>query len=150
MKPVTASQTIGPFWHALAEPALADLTRGAAETVELVGQIFDGTGAPVTDACVELWQAPGAWGRAATDARGGFAFRTLPPDPTAPYLAVAILARGLVKPLWTRVYFNDTADALLGALPEARRLTLLAQPEPPRWRWDIRLQGERETVFLDL
>lgn len=148
MKPVTPSQTIGPFWHPLADPALADLTRGGPG-VELVGQIFDGAGALVTDACVELWHPQLGWGRAATDARGGFEFRTLAPDPAAPYLSVAVLARGLVKPLWTRVYFTDTADALLAALPAERRITLLAQAEPPRWRWDVHLQGERETVFLD-
>jgi protocatechuate 3,4-dioxygenase alpha subunit len=146
MKPVTPSQTIGPFWHPLADPALADLTRGAGG-VELVGQVLDGAGAHVTDACVELWHPELGWGRAATDANGGYAFR-LPAVP-APYLAIAVLARGLVKPLWTRVYFADTADALLASLPAERRATLLAQPEPPRWRWDLRLQGERETVFVD-
>ncbi len=154
---VTASQTIGPFWHPLAEPALADLTRlgASGEAIELHGQVLDGSGAPITDACVELWQATPAapafpgWGRCATDDHGGFAFRTLAPDAAAPFLAIAILARGLVKPLWTRVYFADTGDALLAQLPAARRATLLARPAPPRWRWDIRLQGDRETVFLD-
>jgi protocatechuate 3,4-dioxygenase alpha subunit len=90
------------------------------------------------------------WGRCATDARGGFAFTTLAPDPAAPYLAVAILARGLVKPLWTRVYLADTGDALLAGLPPERRATLLAQPEAGGWRWDVRLQGDGETVFLAL
>jgi protocatechuate 3,4-dioxygenase alpha subunit len=154
---VTSSQTIGPFWHPLADPTLADLTRLGAtgEVIELYGQVLDGSGAPITDACVELWQAtpaaPGflGWGRCASDARGGFAFRTLAPDADAPYLAVAILARGLVKPLWTRVYLADPNDALLAQLPAARRATLLAQPEPPRWRWDVRLQGDGETEFLD-
>jgi len=157
--PVTASQTIGPFWHRLADPALADLTRLGAvgAPLALTGRVLDGDGAPVTDACVEIWQATPAasatflgWGRCATDVRGGFAFRTLAPDPVAPYLAVAILARGLLKPLWTRVYFADTGDALLAALPAARRITLLAQAQPPDWRWDIRLQGDGETVFLEL
>jgi len=154
----TASQTIGPFWHPLADPALADLTRlgAAGEVIELHGQLFDGGGAPITDACVEIWQAtphapafPG-WGRCATDGEGGFAFRTLAPEASAPYLSVAILARGLVKPLWTRVYLADIDDALLAQLPAARRATLLARPAPPRWRWDVRLQGDDETVFLEL
>lgn len=154
---VTASQTIGPFWHPLADPALADLTRLGAtgKAIELYGRVLDGSGAPITDACVEVWQATPAtpafagWGRCATDAHGGFAFRTLAPDPQAPYLAVAILARGLVKPLWTRVYLADTGDALLAQLPADRRVTLLAHPEPPRWRWDVRVQGDGETVFLE-
>lgn len=159
MRPVTPSQTIGPFWHALAEPALADLTRAGATgpRLALAGRILDGDGAPVGDACVELWQATPAasptfpgWGRCATAADGSFAFTTLAPDPAAPYLAIAIFARGLVKPLWTRVYFADTGDALLAALPAARRATLLARPDAAGWRWDVRLQGEDETVFLKL
>ncbi len=158
---VTSSQTIGPFWHPLADPALADLTRhgGAGDVLDLTGQVFDGSGAPITDACVEIWQATPAasptfpgWGRCATDPHGRFTFRTLAPDPRAPYVSVAVLARGLVTPLWTRVYFADTGDTLLAALPADRRATLvavLAQGAPPRWRWDLHLQGEAETVFVD-
>lgn len=157
MRAVTASQTIGPFWHSLAEPALADLTRAGAAgpRLALAGHVVDGDGAPVADACVEIWQATplaspvfSGWGRCATAADGGFGFVTLAPDAGAPYLAVAILARGLVKPLWTRVYFADPGDPLLASLPAARRQTLLARPDPAGWRWDIRLQGDGETVFL--
>ena len=159
MRPVTASQTIGPFWHLLADPAGADLTRFGATgpRIELAGRVVAGDGALVTDACIEIWQATPAaspvfpgWGRAATDDRGEFRFVTLAPDPSAPYLAVAVFARGLVKPLWTRVYLAEVADPLLAALPPARRATLVARAEPAGWRWDIRLQGDGETVFLDL
>jgi len=159
MRLVTASQTIGPFWHPLGDPALGDLTRFGATgaRLELTGCVFDGSGAPVEDACLEIWQAtplaspvfPG-WGRCATGAGGKFGFVTLAPDPSAPYLAVAIFARGLVKALWTRVYFADTGDPLLATLPVARRATLLARAEEGRWRWDVRLQGDGETVFLEL
>ena len=158
-RPVTSSQTIGPFWHLINDPATADLTRfGAAGTrIELAGRVLDGDGAPVGDGCVEIWQATPAatrefpgWGRSATDAHGGFRFITLAPDPAAPYLAVAVFARGLLKPLWTRVYLAEIADPLLSALPRGRRATRLARPEPPRWHWDVRLQGDGETVFLDL
>jgi protocatechuate 3,4-dioxygenase alpha subunit len=48
------------------------------------------------------------------------------------------------------VYFADPGDPLLAALPPARRQTLLARPHDGGWRWDIRLQGEGETVFLSL
>ncbi len=152
----TASQTIGPFWHPHGDPALADLTRrvpGAAR-IRLAGHLRDGDGAAVTDACVEIWQTTPAvsgfagWGRCATDARGGFGFVTLAPDAAAPCLAVAVFARGLLQPLWTRVYFADVADPLLASLPPARRATLIARPDGADWRWDIRLQGEGETVFL--
>jgi protocatechuate 3,4-dioxygenase alpha subunit len=156
---VTSSQTIGPFWHMLADAEHADLTRHGAEgeRLELAGVLLDGDGVPLSDACVEIWQATPAasptfngWGRCATDLHGGYRFTTLAPDPAAPYFAVAVFARGLLKPLWTRVYFADTSDALLGALPPARRATLIAQRAEAGWRWDIRLQGAGETVFLEL
>jgi protocatechuate 3,4-dioxygenase alpha subunit len=163
MPPVTASQTIGPFWHLLGESGNNDLTRFGATgpRIELTGRVLDGDGALVTDACIELWQAtPPAspdfvgWGRCATDPHGGFRFVTVAPDPAAPVLSVAVLARGLLKPLWTRVYLGEPGtafdDPLLAALPPERRATLLARLEDGRWRWDIRLQGDGETVFLDL
>ena len=158
MRPTTPSQTIGPFWHLLGDLGAADLTRLGASgpRLELAGRIFDGDGAPVIDACVEIWQATPAaspefpgWGRCASDASGGFRFTTIAPDAAAPCLSVAVLARGLLKPLWTRVYFADVADPLLAALPPERRQTLLARSDGAAWRWDIRLQGEAETVFLD-
>lgn len=159
MPPVTPSQTIGPFWHLLGESRDSDLTRfgAAGPRIELSGRVFDGADEPITDGCIEIWQAtpvaspefPG-WGRCATNAHGAFRFVTLAPDAAAPYLAVAVFARGLLKPLWTRVYLGEIADPLLSALPPARRATLLARHDPPHWRWDIRLQGEGETVFLDL
>jgi protocatechuate 3,4-dioxygenase alpha subunit len=161
MKPVTASQTIGPFWHLLADATLTDLTRAGATGPKLVlaGRITDGTGAAITDACVEIWQATPTrspqftgWGRCATDADGGFRFVTLAPDPVAPLFSVAIFARGLVKPLWTRVYLADIGDEVLASLPPERRQTLLAHADGDTWRWNIRLQGDPgdETVFFDL
>jgi protocatechuate 3,4-dioxygenase alpha subunit len=161
MPPVTASQTIGPFWHLLGESGNDDLARfgAAGPRLELTGRVLDGDGAPVTDACIEIWQAtPPAspdfvgWGRCATDPHGNFRFTTLAPDPAAPVLSVAVLARGLLRPLWTRVYLGEPEadDPLLAALPPERRATLLARLTDGRWHWDIRLQGDGETVFLDL
>jgi protocatechuate 3,4-dioxygenase alpha subunit len=159
MPAVTASQTIGPFWHLLGERGDADLTRrgAAGPRIELAGRVLDGDGAPITDACIEIWQATPAasaafvgWGRCATGPDGDYRFVTLAPDASAPCLAVAVFARGLLKPLWTRVYFADVGDPLLAALPPARRATLLARAEAGTWRWDIRLQGDGETVFLEL
>lgn len=158
MPNVTASQTIGPFWHLLGETGDADLTRFGATgaRLELVGRVLDGDGAPVTDACIELWQdAPAAsptfpgWGRCGTDPTGGFRFVTVLPGPDHPYCSVAVFARGLLKPLWTRVYFVEIPDPFLMALPRERRATVIARSEPPVWRWDIRLQGDGETVFLE-
>ncbi|HEY0420064.1 MAG TPA: protocatechuate 3,4-dioxygenase subunit alpha, partial [Acetobacteraceae bacterium] len=89
-EPATASQTIGPFWHGLDDPVWADLTRFGAEgqRIYLVGTVTDGDGVPVSDACVEIWQAspemsdsfPG-FGRCATNAEGNFRFTTIRPGP---------------------------------------------------------------------
>jgi protocatechuate 3,4-dioxygenase alpha subunit len=169
----TSSQTIGPYWHLLEEKEWADLTRFGVEgeKIRLIGTITDGDGSPVSDACVELWQAdPPAtddfvgWGRCGSDAEGNFHFVTLKPGPVpgrgnqlqAPHLALTLLARGLLKGLVTRAYFegdklNET-DPLLSSIEDRRRRgTLIAKRvDPTTWRLDIRLQGEGETLFLDV
>src|SRR5262252_3033124 len=115
----------------------------------------------------DLDRLPG-FGRAHTDGRGEFRFTTVKPGPVpgrgntqqAPHFAVAVHARGLLKALMTRAYFegdplNET-DPLLSSIEDSRRrTTLLARPETgDHWRLDLRLQrgphGETETVFLDL
>jgi protocatechuate 3,4-dioxygenase alpha subunit len=168
----TPSQTIGPFWHMLENPDWADLTRFGAEgdRIVLMGRLTDGDGAPVTDGCVELWQLDPAacdtfpaWGRCATDTDGRFRFVTLRPGPVpglgntlqAPHFAITILARGILKALVTRAYFEgdprNDADPVLSLIEDpARRQTLLARPENDGWHIDIRLQGEGETVFLEV
>jgi protocatechuate 3,4-dioxygenase alpha subunit len=66
---------------------------------------------------------------------------------------VGVLARGLLTPLLTRVYFEDEAneqDPVLALVPAERRPTLIARPQGQgRYRWDIVLQGDGETVFLE-
>jgi protocatechuate 3,4-dioxygenase alpha subunit len=121
---------------------------------------------------VEIWQAgpegsyDGAFhgfGRCATDRDGGFRFTTVKPGPVrgrgnatqAPHVTISIFARGLLTHLTTRLYFAGEAlnatDPVLLAVPEARRATLVAQPAGDgTWRLDIRLQGEGETVFLEV
>jgi len=178
MPAATASQTIGPYWHLLEDPSWADLTRfgAAGERIALIGNLTDGDGVPIADACVELWQpsppASADWdgfGRAATDVEGNFRFVTLKPGPVpgppgantpqAPHAAVILFARGLLSGLHTRAYFEGEAlneqDPLLASLDPMRRATLIARPVGerdglPAWRLDIRLQGDGETVFLDI
>jgi protocatechuate 3,4-dioxygenase, alpha subunit len=169
----TSSQTIGPFWHLLDEKDWADLTRFGAEgrKITLIGALTDGEGSPIADGCVELWQAdppasddfPG-FGRSATDADGNFRFVTVAPGPVpgrgntlqAPHLAITVFARGLLKGLVTRAYFDgerlNETDPLLSSIENrARRETLIAtRVDAATWRIDIRLQGEGETVFLDI
>lgn len=173
MPAATASQTIGPYWHLIEHPEWADLTRFGAEgeRITLTGRITDGAGAPVADAAVEIWQASPAadavfpgYGRTATDAGGRFRFVTLKPGPVpgrgnqtqAPHLAVTLFARGLMTGLRTRIYFAgealNEADPLLAAIEDpAERATLIARPDGvAAWALDIRLQGEGETVFLEV
>ncbi|MFF6977914.1 protocatechuate 3,4-dioxygenase subunit alpha [Streptomyces sp. NPDC008343] len=98
------------------------------------------------------------WGRIQTDANGHWTARTLRPGPrgqSAPYLSVCVFARGLLVHLYTRIYLpGDEAalatDSLLSRVPEERRDTLIAREQRDgTYRFDIRLQGEGETVFLE-
>ncbi|WP_432841721.1 protocatechuate 3,4-dioxygenase subunit alpha [Dactylosporangium sp. CA-092794] len=173
----TPGQTVGPFFgQGLPYPGDSELVpAGRADAIRLHGLVLDGAGAPIPDAMVEIWQAgpdgavPRAegslhrdgwtftgWGRASTDLRGHYAFTTVVPGATdegrAPFFAVAVFARGLLDKLFTRIYLpghpDNATDPLLTALDEAERGTLVALAEPVGLRFDIYLQGERETVFL--
>jgi len=92
------------------------------------------------------------FGRVATDAAGHWTIRTLPPG-GVPYLSVCVFARGLLHHLFTRIYlpgFDTASDALLASLEPGRRETLVAEEVGPlTYRFDVRLQGPEETVFLD-
>ncbi|MEU6802523.1 protocatechuate 3,4-dioxygenase subunit alpha [Streptomyces neyagawaensis] len=98
------------------------------------------------------------WGRVQTDANGHWTARTLRPGArgrNAPYLSVCVFARGLLVHLYTRIYLPGdaaalAADPLLSQVEEARRGTLIAEERGDgTYRFDIRLQGEGETVFLE-
>ena len=164
------SQTIGPFYH----EALRWRDGGkvafpcTGERVVLVGRVFDGAGNPVGDAMVETWQRlpkgcapaaasgasnPYAFGRVETAKDGTFRIETSMPAGDAPALDVTIFARGLLKALRTRVYLASRervrADPAMAKLADSTRLdTLIAKPEGGEYRWEVRLQGERETVFF--
>ncbi|WP_414439283.1 protocatechuate 3,4-dioxygenase subunit alpha [Burkholderia sp. 22PA0106] len=98
-----------------------------------------------------------------TDAQHRFVVRTVKPGATdagAPHIDVAVLMRGVLTHAFTRIYFDDetaanAADPVLGSVSAARRDTLLARREVQAngvvvYRFDIRMQGEQETVFFDL
>jgi protocatechuate 3,4-dioxygenase beta subunit len=165
----TPSQTIGPFFRfglawlhgrRLAEP-------GAPGAMVVGGRVLDGAGDPVPDAVVEIHQAAPAgyhnrawrgFGRCFTDQGGHYEFVTFKPRPLddlqAPHLDVSVFARGLLQRCWTRCYFPDEpvangTDPLLPAITDPdRAATLVAVPKGAELRFDIRLQGERETVFF--
>ncbi len=169
----TANQTIGPYWHLIEDPSWSDLTRFGAhgEQIVLTGSIYDGAGKPVVDAAIEIWQTNPersdtfpAFGRCRTDANGSFRFKTLRPGPVAglgnaqqaPHVAISIFARGLLKALTTRLYFQDEplneTDQVLALIEDAgRRRTLIARKvSSETWNLDIRLQGANETVFMEI
>jgi protocatechuate 3,4-dioxygenase alpha subunit len=200
----TASQTAGPYVHIGLAPRAAGFdifehdfsnvlvtpaTRG--ERIVIEGQVIDGSGTPLRDVLLELWQANAegryahaadaqagkapdeafrGWGRACSDFETGlYRFETIKPGPVAgrqgvamaPHVNLWIVARGINLGLHTRVYFDDeaqanAADPVLHMIEwEVRRQTLVAQRQPGGggatvYRFDIRLQGERETVFFDI
>ena len=172
----TPGQTIGPFYgYALPYDGGAELVPTShPDAIRLHGRVLDGAGDPVPDALLEIWQADGAgrvsrgpgslhrdgftftgWGRASTDNTGQYSFTTVAPGPTAtgaaPFVAVTVFARGLLNRLFTRAYLPGPAtggDPLLASVAAERRATLVAVPDAHGFVFDIRLQGEGETVFL--
>ena len=174
----TPGQTVGPFYgYALPYPGDNELVRpGHPDAIRLHGTVYDGAGNPVPDALLEIWQAgpdgqvPQAegslrrdgwtftgFGRTAVDDNGHYSFTTVRPGATeagsAPFFAMTIFARGLLNRLFTRIYLPGdeaalAADRLLETVAEDRRSTLVATRDEDGYRFDVRLQGEGETVFL--
>ena len=149
----TPSQTVGPFFgFAMPFPEGPTATENG---VRIEGQVLDGAGAPVPDALIEVAR-DGQFARCGTDAEGAFHFVVRKPaaGAGAPHLDVTVFARGLLRQLPTRMYFPDeavanAADPVL-RLAGDRRETLIATDEAGVLRFDIRLQGEGETVFFEI
>ena len=154
------------------------------EAIRIEGTVYDGAGEVLPDAMVEIWQGNRAgryndpaddredlpldesfsgFGRSKTVAGGRFSFTTLRPGPVpgpddrmqAPHIMVSVFARGLLKPVVTRIYFPDEAEAnaadpVLSSIedPELRE-TLIAHNEGGVLRFDIHLQGENQTAFFE-
>ena len=196
------SQTAGPYVHIGLAPGAAGFRifdqelgqdiagpNAEGERITVEGMVIDGTGAPLKDVLIEIWQANAAgvyphpadkrsgaveegfrgWGRVISDfATGLWSFETVKPGvalgrngrPMAPHLNLWIVARGINIGLNTRMYFGDEAEAnakdpVLNLIEQAhRRETLVATREKRDgavvYRFDIRLQGDGETVFLDV
>ncbi|MBD9444147.1 protocatechuate 3,4-dioxygenase subunit alpha [Rhizobium sp. RHZ01] len=194
----TPSQTAGPYVHIGLTPNFCDIKgvyendlgtvmvndKTLGERITVTGRVFDGAGALVRDAVIEVWQADGAglynspsemrgtadpnftgWGRCPTRAEDGvFTFDTVKPGRVpfkdgrkmAPHITFWIVARGINIGLHTRMYFPEEAEAnkadpLLLRIEHRERVdTLIAQRDGSTYSFDIRLQGDRETVFLDI
>ena len=153
--------------------------------IRVEGQVLDGDGMPINDAMLEVWQADSqgryahprdsrarpntkftGFGRSATDKKGVFSFDTIKPGavpgpngkPQAPHIVVCIFSRGMLRQIYTRLYFSDEkandGDPILAMVPPERRGTLIAHKvqsgDLAVYRFDIRVQGENETVFFDI
>lgn len=162
-----------PSVRAVAGNRLADETTPGTP-IRIEGRVSDGAGNPVPDAMIEIWQADHlgnypdgsrrfrGFGRASTDATGAYWFETVKPgapdSSAAPHVCVAVFARGMLNHAFTRIYFPDepaanAADPLLASVDADRRGTLVASRIDGRtitiYEFNIRLQGDGETVFLD-
>lgn len=180
----TPSQTVGPFFviglvKGGENVLVSEETQG--ERIELIGTVFDGNGAPVSDALLEIWQPDSngifdhpedserdrfdrnfrGFGRAATSDAGAYSFTTVKPgrrEGGVPFIDLRVFARGLLVHAVTRIYFGDEPDnekdPVFESVDAGRRSTLLATPlessSATAYRFDVRLQGEEETVFFDL
>ena len=149
------------------------------ERIRVVGRILDGDGSPIPDAMIEIWQAD-AQGRYAhpadprspntrfkgfgrfgtgTDPSNRFLFETVKPGASeqgeAPHLNIIVFMRGLLSHVYTRLYFGDevaanAVDPVLSSVEPERRDTLIAELDGDTYRFDIHMQGPRETVFFDV
>ncbi len=142
------------------------------------GIVRDGNGDPVPDAMIETWQADpdggfchpddprGAtsgefrgFGRCPTNPDGTYGIFTVLPGVVpgeggatqARHIDVSVFARGLLNRVVTRIYFEDqdnSGDPVLATVPQERRGTLIAAKTEDGYRFDVRLQGDGETVFF--
>jgi protocatechuate 3,4-dioxygenase alpha subunit len=172
------SQTVGPFFRIGLEYLIERAPAHEAETaerIEIRGRVLDRDGTPVPDAVLEFWAPcitslnpgqdpyPAGFRRTATDTNGNFEVAAIRPAAVpledgrvqAPHMLVLVFARGLLRHLLTRLYFEgeqgNTADTVLKEIPAERRATLIARIENHQtnlYQWDVRLQGQDETVFF--
>lgn len=159
-----------------------------AQRIVITGRVLDSDEDPVGDAMVETWQANQAgrynhpddrrdldlaeefsgFARAKTEFETGeYRIETVKPgpvpdpegEPQAPHISVIVQARGMLNPVFTRLYFSDEPEAndhdlVMRRVPSERRDTLVAKhvdgSDPAEYRFDIKLQGNNETVFFDV
>ena len=172
MTGLTPSQTVGPFFaygltpngnyswndaftNNLVTPDVSD------DRIRIEGFVYDGDGANVPDAMLEIWQADAqgrfsdpqdsralsnasfkGFGRCGTGPNG-YSFETIKPgavpglhgQPQAPHIVLAIFGRGMTMQSMTRIYFDDEAanasDEVMALVPEDRRQTLIAKKTAP-------------------
>ncbi len=176
----TPSQTVGPFFHyALLDEDLSNLVApDHPSAIRIEGTVYDGAGEVVPDAMLEVWQADAdgryahsedsfsGFGRFGTDDEGHYEFVTIKPGSVpghvgqplqAPHIWVSVFARGLLRRLATRVYFPDedeanASDPVLASVgdPDLRSTLVACAMDGGLLRFDIHLQGDRQTAFFDV
>ena len=183
----TPSQTVGPYFSMRLSAEGENVLTNRDDRIVIEGRVTDGAGNHIEDALLEIWQAGPSgrynhpddrrelelepsftgFGRTASDFETGeYRFETLKPgrvpDPEgafqAPHISLIVQGRGMLNPVFTRIYFSDEAEAnaddlVLRSVPQPRRHTVVAdlqeESDPPTYRFDIRMQGDDETVFFD-
>jgi protocatechuate 3,4-dioxygenase, alpha subunit len=167
----TPSQTVGPFFaygltpeqynysfKQMVDNQLVDPVENQ-DCITISGQVFDGNNDLIPDAIIEIWDAQNKrFGRfgTGTEKDNRFVFYTTKPKSIAgeiPFLSVIILMRGQLIQSYTRIYFDDDGyqnDAILDSLSPERRQTLIAQKKGLNYEFNIKMQGENETVFFDI
>ena len=152
----TPSQTVGPYYviGLVRRNDSSLVERAAPGSMQLVGALLDGQGTPISDGMIEIWDGE-RWARCGTDSEGRFSFTVARPSPRpgeTPRFDVYVFARGLLRHQLTRIYFPDEpneTDPVFASLAEDERATLVAEAEDGALRFDIRMQGDRATVFFE-
>ena len=152
----TPSQTVGPYYliglGRRDDSSLAD--RSDDGSLQLIGALLDGQETAIADGMIEIWDGE-RWARSATDSEGRFSFTVTKPTTRpgeTPRFDVFVFARGLLRHQLTRIYFPDEpneVDPVFASLAEDERATLVAEAEDGALRFDIRMQGDRATVFFE-
>jgi protocatechuate 3,4-dioxygenase alpha subunit len=155
--------TLGPFFPREFAQGANDLASASASAIEITGRVTELDGKPLDNLVLEIWQADAAgrldnpdfpgWGRAATDAKGEYRFRTVRPGALpgrAAHINFLVLYSGLMRQLQTTLFFEAARDPVLDAVEASRRNLLVAQRVSEKsYRFDIRLRGDDETPFFD-
>ena len=152
----TPSQTVGPYYliglGRRDDSSLAD--RSDDGSLQLIGALLDGQETAIADGMIEIWDGE-RWARSGTDSEGRFSFTVARPSPRTGETSrfdVYVFARGLLRHQLTRIYFPDEpneTDPVFASLSDEERETLLGVAEDGALRFDIRMQGDRATVFFE-
>jgi len=148
----TASQTVGPFFSiGLAHLHQDSTTINSADAQTITGTVADGDGQPIPDCVLEFWTS-NSFARVPTSVDGKYSVNI---ETGAAMCEVLLFMRGLLKPVYTRVYLSEAAkardEAASKSVPQDRAGTLIARQgnAAKQFVWNVKMQGDNETVFFD-